>query len=161
MGRSSLCHRFVLLALVAGCLPPDEKVAKPVPVDRDVDALVHTWIVADHIVGNASALSSSDAESFRGRHIEISTLGYVSPWQGTCEEAGRTKRTRSLGEVIGELDMSPSASREASAFGLVDPLVEYRLSCTDRKKPPPFTLFVSKGRAMTCYGGVCFLMKSS
>ena len=163
MGRRRLCHRFVPgLLLVAACLPPDDKVvAKPVPVDPDVAALVHTWVVADHIVGSASALSSSDADSFRGRHIEISTLGYISPWQGTCEEAGRTKRTRSLGEVINELEMSPSASREASAFGLVDPLVEYRLSCTDRKKPPPFTLFVSKGRAMNCYSGVCFLLKSS
>lgn len=147
--------------LVAACLPPDEKVARPVPVDPDVAALVHTWVVADHIVGSTSALSSSDAESFRGRRIEISTAGYISPWQGTCEEAGRTKRTRSLGDVIGELEMSPSAGREASAFGLADPLVEYRLSCTDRKRPPPFTLFVSKGRAMTCYSGVCFLLKSS
>ena len=161
MGRSSLCHRFVLLALLAGCLPPDDKVAKPVPVDADVAALVHTWVVADHIVGNGSSLSGAEAASFRGRHIEISGAGYISPWQGTCEEAGRTKRTRSLGEVIGELDMAPSAAGEASAFGLADPLVEYRLLCTDRKRPPPLTVFISHGKAMTCYSGVCFLMKSS
>ena len=131
------------------------------PVDPDVAALVHTWVVADHIVGTGSAITSSEAASFRGRHIEISTAGYASPWQGTCEEAGRAKRTRSLGEVIGELDMAPSAAREASAFGLADPLVEYRLSCTDRKRPPPLTVFVSHGKAMTCFNGVCYLMKSS
>jgi hypothetical protein len=142
-------------------LPPDEGAAKPVRVDPDVAALVHTWVVADHIVGKDSALSSTEADSFRGRHIEISPMGYVSPWQGTCEEAGRTKRTRSLGEVIGEQEMSPSAATTANAFGLVDPVVEYRLSCTDKKRPPPLTVFVSKGRAMTCYSGVCFLMKAS
>ncbi|MBL9015235.1 MAG: hypothetical protein JNL83_13715 [Myxococcales bacterium] len=163
MGQRRLCHRFVPgLLLVAACLPPDDKVAKPVvPVDPDVAALVHTWVVADHIVGASSAITASEAASFRGRHIEISRMGYVSPWQGTCEEAGRTKRTRSLGEIIGELDMSSSAASEATAFGLADPVVEYRLSCTDRKRPPPLTVFVSHGRAMTCYGGVCFLMKSS
>lgn len=147
--------------LAGGCLPPDEKAARPVPVDPDVAALVHTWVVADHIVGTGAAITAAEAASFRGRHIEISRLGYVSPWQGTCEEAGRTKRTRSLGEIIGELDMSSSAASEASAFGLSDPVIEYRLSCTDRRRPPPLTVFISHGKAMTCYGGVCFLMKAS
>jgi hypothetical protein len=149
------------LLLVAACLPPDEKVAKPAPIDPDTAALVHTWVVADHIVGSSSMLTASEAEAFRGRHIEISKAGYISPWQGTCEEAGRTKRTRSLGEIIGELELSSSAASEASAFGLADPVVEYRLSCTDRRRPPPLTVFVSRRRAMTCFNGVCYLMKSS
>ena len=55
--------------------------------------------------------------------------------------------------------MSPSASGEATSFGLTSAVVEYRLSCNDRHKPPPLTIFVSSGKAMTCYNGVCYLMK--
>ncbi len=147
----------MIVCVVAGCLPPDESVKKPAPVAPD--ALVHTWIVADHILGKGASLSPSEAEGFHGRTVEVTVAGYTSPWQGTCEEAGRTRRQRTLGEVIDELEMSPSAEGEATSFGLTSKVTEYRLSCNDRRRPPPLMVFVSSGKAMTCFNGVCFLMK--
>ncbi len=145
------------MCALAGCLPPDEPVNKPAPVA--VDALLHTWVVADHILGKGAALSPTEAEGFHGRSVEITTTGYTSPWQGTCEDAGRTRRQRSLGEVFDELEMSASAEGEATSFGLTITVTEYRLSCNDRRRPPPLLVFVASGKAMTCFNGVCFLLK--
>lgn len=151
----SLC----LLGFGAGCLPPDEPAKKPTPVNVDAQNLIHTWIVSDHILGKGASVTPAEAEGFHGRTIEISAEGYTSPWQGTCEEASRTKRPRKLAEVIDELEMSPSAEGEATSFGLTTSVLEYRLSCNDRRKPPPLLVFVSSGKAMTCFNGVCYLMK--
>lgn len=139
-------------------MPPDEPAKKPAPPDADAQ-LIKTWVVADHILGKGASITPAEAEGFHGRTIEITKLGYVSPWQGSCEEAGRTRRARTLVDVIGELEVSPSAEGEAASFGLKSDVTEYRLSCTDRKHPPPLTVYISNGRAMTCSNGVCYLMK--
>lgn len=142
--------------LSTACLPPDDPKKPAAPADE----LARTWVIADHILSKGSSMSPADAEGFHGRTIQVSAAGYVSPWQGTCEEAGRTRRDRSLSEVIDELEMSPSAQGEARGFGMKDMLVEYRLSCTDGgRKPPPLTVYISAGKAMTCFNGVCYLMK--
>ncbi|MBA3458538.1 MAG: hypothetical protein H0T46_01145 [Deltaproteobacteria bacterium] len=159
MAPSLLWRELLIASLAVGCLPPDEPAKKPAQVDADAQALVRTWIVADHILGKGSSITPAEATGFNGRTIEITPLGYVSPWQGSCEEAGRTKRTRPLIEVISELEISPSAEGEATSFGLGAKVIEFRLSCTDRKHPPPLTLFVSNNKAMTCFNGVCYLMK--
>lgn len=158
MAQSRPWRELLILSSLAGCLPPDEPAKKP-HVDVDTQNLVHTWIVADHILGKGASITPSEAEGFHGRTIEITAIGYTSPWQGTCEEASRTKRVRGLTEVIDELEMSPSASGEATAFGLTTSVVEYRLLCNDRKKPPPLLVYISAGKAMTCFNGVCYLMK--
>lgn len=141
--------------MASGCLPPDEPAKKPVPGDE----LIHTWIVAGHILGKGAAVTPAEAEAFHGRTIQIAGGGYVSPWQGTCDDAGRSKRVRTLAEVIGELEMSPAAEGEATSFGMTNTVNEYRLACNDRRKPPPLTMYVSAGKAMTCFNGACYLMK--
>jgi hypothetical protein len=156
---SLLWRELLIASLLVGCLPPDEAAKKPTTPDADALALIRTWIVADHILGKGSSITPAEATGFNGRTIEITKLGYVSPWQGSCEEAGRTKRTRPLIEVIGELEISPSAEGEATSFGLGAKVIEFRLSCTDRKRPPPLTVFVSNNKAMTCFNGVCYLLK--
>jgi hypothetical protein len=144
-----------IVSLVPGCLPPDEPAKKPKPVDD----LVHTWIVADHILGKGSSLTPAEAVGFHGRTIEITLTGYTSPWQGSCDEASRTTRKRTLTEVVDALEISPSAEGEATAFGLTTALTEYRLACNDQKKPPPLLVYTSNGKAMTCFNAVCYLMK--
>jgi len=141
--------------MAAGCLPPDEPAKKPKPVDD----LVHTWIVADHIIGKGSSLSPAEAGGFHGRTIEVTPVGYTSPWQGSCEEASRTTRKRPLAEVLDELEVSPSAEGEATAFGLVSAVTEYRLICKARSTAPPLLIYVSNGKAMTCFNAVCYLLK--
>jgi hypothetical protein len=150
---------LLIAGVLAGCLPPDEPPKKPAPVNVDAQNLVHTWIVADHILGKGAAITPDEALGFHGRTIDITAIGYTSPWQGTCEEASRTKRPRTLLEVIDELEISPSAEGEATSFGLTSSVLEYRLTCNDRRKPPPLIVFVSSGKAMTCFNGVCYLMK--
>ena len=145
-----------MVSFVAGCLPPDEPAKKP----KAGDDLVHTWIVADHIVGKGSSLTPAEATGFHGRTIEVTRTGYTTPWQGSCEEASRTTRKRTLAEVVDELEVSSSAVGETTAFGMTAALVEYRLACNDRgRKPPPLLIYTSNGKAMTCFNAVCYLMK--
>lgn len=143
------------MSVVAGCLPPDEPAKKPKPVDD----LIHTWIVSEHIIGKGSSLSPAEADGFHGRTIEITPVGYTSPWQGTCDEASRTTRKRALAEVLDELEVSPSAEGEAAAYGMTTAVTEYRLICKARSTAPPLLLYVSNGKAMTCFNAVCYLMK--
>lgn len=144
-----------MVSFAAGCLPPDEPAKKP----KAPDPLVHTWIVAEHILGKGSSITPAEAAGFHGRTIEVTPTGYTSPWQGSCDEASRTTRQRGLGEVVSELEISPSAEGEATAFGLTSSVMEYRLLCNDRGKPPPLLIYTSNGKAMTCFNAVCYLLK--
>lgn len=155
MVPSRLWRELLILSLVAGCLPPDKPAKKPAPVDE----LVHTWIVGEHIIGKGSSLTPAEATGFHGRTIEVTPTGYTSPWQGACEEASRTTRKRTLGEVVDELEVSPSAEGEATAFGLTSAVTEYRLICNGRRTAPPLLIYTSNGKAMTCFNAVCYLMK--
>ena len=149
---------IVVVVSIGACgwLPADAPPKKPVTVDADATALVHTWIVADHFLVKGSSVSDEDARGFHGRTIEITATGFMTPWQGTCEDAGRTRRIR----PVGEFEMGPQAHGEITGFGLGEALREYRFSCNDPgRRPPPLTIYVSNERAMTCFGGACYLMK--
>jgi hypothetical protein len=142
---------WIAAAVLGGCLPPDEPVKKPAPVDE----LVHAWRVAAHVSGAAPALTAGEAEGFHGRTIEVSATGYVSPWQGTCEDAGRTKRKRIFADVATEIGIPPTT------FGFPASVTEYRLSCNDHGNPPPLLIWVAGDKAITCFNDVCFLLKVS
>jgi hypothetical protein len=149
--------RWVVVVL-AGCLPPDPVPAKPVvKTDDDVAAIVHAWTVADHLVATRSPVSADDAREMHGRKVTIGA-GYESPWQGHCEEAARTKRERILADVMVDFDLTADDRRAARKFGLTDSLVEYQLTCADARLPV-LVMFVAGTRAMTCFGGACYLLQ--
>jgi hypothetical protein len=155
-------HRILLceLAFVVGCLPPDEP-QKPRPVaDPDITQLAHTWKVIDHVLATKTNLSERDAAELRGRTVAVGPASYTTPWQGTCEQASREKRTRALGDIARELDLSDAARDTVKAFGLGDSIAEFRLSCQDYKtRTPALTIYVGNAHAMTCFSGACYLLK--
>jgi hypothetical protein len=155
-----LWSELLVVAAIAGCglLPPDSPATPPpkhVAPDPDVIELAHAWKIADHILASTTEMSDHDAAELTGRTVEIRETSYKSPWQGSCEDAGRSKRSRVLADVAAELDVPRAA---AVKFGLGDKLVEYRMSCNGTTRTPPLTLFVAGSHAMTCFAGVCYLM---
>jgi len=142
--------RVAIAIAVAGCLPPDTPTS-PAPAG---DPIAHTWSVTDHVMTNKAAIGESDAREMHGRRVTITTAGYTSPWQGTCEEASRQHRERIFGEVAVELEV---ADRSRAAHFLADKVVEWRLACGDMRSPP-ITLWVAGDRAMTCSNGICYLL---
>ena len=155
--------RFVLLALVlalGGCPAPAPEPAAPArPADLDVAALVHTWTIRDHVLGERSVLTDEDARALHGRKVEIGRTSFTSPWQGHCDEYGRTRHARVLADLAADLELSARGRAAAIAFGLDADLVEYRLACADlATTAPPLTLYVAGARAMTCFNRVCYLL---
>ena len=143
--------KLAVLALFAGCLPPDAP-ATPAPA---VDPIAHTWNVIDHVMTAKAAIGEADAREMHGRVVTITSAGYTSPWQGTCDDASRQRRERPFGEVAVELDVTDR--RRAQQFGLADTVVEWRLACGDIRSPP-ITLWVAGSHAMTCSNGICYLL---
>jgi hypothetical protein len=148
----------VLIALAAagpGCLPPDAPPQAP-SVDPDTAALVHAWRVDSHLLAKHTSLSDPDAAHHHARAVSIGQTGYTTPWQGTCEESGRARRDRPLAEVAAELSIDRP---RVLALGFTDPLVEYKLSCLDpERRTPGLTLYVANARALTCFGGACYVL---
>ncbi len=146
---------IALAAAYAGCLPPDAPPRAP-SGDPDLAALVHAWRVDAHLLAKHSSLTDADAARHHGRAVSIRASGYATPWHGTCEDSGRTQRSRLLAEVAAELAIDrPAVLR----LGFTDPLVEHRLSCLDLGHPAPMLLvFTSSGRALTCFAGVCYVL---
>lgn len=158
----SLVSLVSLAALgVAGCGAKARPVAPPptvVETGPEADVLVRTWIVDKHVMVKGSALETSDAQGFYGRTIEVTAKGFVSPWQGTCEAAARTLERRQLVEVVKELGVKASDLNVLEKFGFGDEVAEFRLQCNDRESPPPFLIYVSNNKAMTCNRGACYLL---
>lgn len=151
--------RLVLALGVAGCLPPDTPPAPAKPaVDPELAELAHPWRVTGHVIGTKTTMSEQDAEGMRGRTVEIGATGYATPWHGTCESVKRTRATASLVEVTADVDVSPDGRARLKQFGLATELTEYRLACADAKVPP-LTIWLTGPRAMTCFGGVCYLLE--
>lgn len=154
-----------LVGLVGcGWLPPDKTTpaaspAAPAPADPDAAALVHTWLVEEHVMVKGASIEEADAISFHGRTVVVGEAGFVSPWQGTCEDAAREKTARKRGGIISELAVESTDRARLGTYGLGEDVTEFRLTCKDRSKPPPLILYVSSGKAMTCFGGACYLMK--
>jgi hypothetical protein len=142
-----------LAAIGCGWLPPDSPPARPAPPDPDAEVL-HDWKVAGHVLGPRALISDADAAGFHGRAVAISATGYSSPWSGHCDDVRRERRPRVLTELTAELALAPD---RAADLGLVDPIVEYRVSCTTGRSPT-LTCYVGGGHALTCWGGVCYLL---
>jgi hypothetical protein len=145
----------VVTGALAGCgwLPPDSPADSPAPLDPDAPVL-HDWKVAGHVLGSRALISELDAAGFDGRAVAISAAGYSSPWSGRCDDVRRERRPRTLAGVTAELSLPRD---RVARLGLVDPIVEYRLSCTTGRTPT-LTCYVGGAHAVTCWGGVCYLL---
>jgi len=146
---------------VAGCsssAKPATKQASAADVAPEADILNRTWIVDKHIMVKGSSVDLADAKGFHGRTVEISAAGYASPWQGTCASASRSLERRDLPAIITELGIKPSDEAVLKKFGFTELVSEFRLLCNDREKPPPFLIYLSNDKAMSCFGGACYLL---
>lgn len=151
--RPSL-DRSLLAIVFAAC---SAKAPPPKP-PTDIDVIAHEWKIEDHILSSRAALTVEDAVAYHGRSIVITETTYESPFQGTCENAGRTRRSVLLVDVALALDIPSSQRKHAVAYGLGKDLVEYKLTCGTENRVPPMTMFVAGGKAMTCFAGACYLM---
>lgn len=149
-----------LIVLVASCgwLPPDSPRAKPAPADPDIATLAHTWIVANHVLAGNATVGDPDADANHGRKLVVTATGYDTPFSGACDEAALHKRDRLFADLIAQLDLAGEARATAIRFGFGDPITEYQLSCIGNRRAIPFTIFISGDRAMTCFGGACYLL---
>lgn len=154
----------VVLVCAAACGSPAapsggaQEPGAAAPADPETDELVHTWIVAEHVLAKGASLTDGDARGFHGRTIDITATGYTSPWQGTCEDAARVKRARELKGVMLELGLQIPDRDRIDTFGLGPKLTEYRMTCNERRNPAPLVLYVGDEKAMTCFGGACYLL---
>ncbi len=160
-------HRWrelVWLAALAGVAGCGAKAKQPAPQTTaaatapEADVLNRTWIVEKHIMVKGSTLEPDDANGFHGRTVEITTKGFMSPWQGTCDNATRTLERRELAAVGAELGIKPADQQVLQKFGFADEVAEFRLQCADRESPPPLLIYVSNSKSMTCYRGACYLL---
>ncbi len=155
--RSPIALQIALAfaATSSGCLPPDAPPQAPA-VDPELAELVHAWRVDAHLLAKNASLTDADAARQHGREVSVSKAGYTTPWHGTCEESGRARRERPLAEVTAQLAIDRP---RALQLGLADPLVEYRLSCLDPvRRAPTLTLYIASTRALTCFGGACYVL---
>ena len=150
---------FAVLPL-AGCswLPADTPAKKPKPADPEVAELAHEWIVANHVLADNATLSDADARANDGRDVVITSTSYSSMFTGHCDESARQKTDRVFADLLVELELSGEARDTAIHFGFGDPVTEYRLTCPGNQKAVPLVIFISGNRAMTCFGGVCYLL---
>ena len=152
--------RAFLPLLVASCswLPPDSPPQKPTAIDHDVKALVHVWIVENHVLAGNASIGDADARGMHGRRVEITADGYSTPFSGRCEDAARERHDRVFADLLTELNLSGESRNTAIRFGFGDPVIEYKLSCAGNRHVVPFTIYISGDRAMTCFGGACYLL---
>jgi hypothetical protein len=145
---------LALAAAGSGC-PPAEPPRTP-SADPETHELVHAWRVDTHLLGKHTSLTDADAARHHGQPVSITRTGYATPWHGTCEESGRSRRERLLAEVTTELAIDRPRVLQ---LGFTDPLVEYRLYCNDLDRTvPALMLYVANARALTCFGGVCYVL---
>lgn len=157
MARTPPCRDLLAVALLvlSGCgwLPPDTPPARPPPPDPDA-AVLHDWKVAGHVLGARALISDADGAGFHDRTVSVTPTGYASPWSGRCDEALRGRQPRALAEVAAAHDI---AADRARGLGLAGPIVEYQLQCATNRTPA-LIVYVAGNRALTCWGGVCYLL---
>ncbi|MBV8756983.1 MAG: hypothetical protein JO257_06905 [Deltaproteobacteria bacterium] len=155
-------HRWRSLLFIAatGCswLPSDTPAKKPRPTDPDVAEIAHEWTVENHVLAGNAALTDADANENLGRKVVITPTSYRSMFVGSCDESARQKTDRVFADVLTELDLAGEARDTAIKFGFGDPMTEYRLTCPGNAKAVPLVIYISGKRAMTCAGGVCYLL---
>lgn len=152
--------RSALVLVLAGCswLPADTPPKRPAAPDPELAALVHTWVVENHVLAGNSPLTEADARETHGRKVEITATSYRSPFTGACDDAARTRRDRLFADLLAELDLAGEARQTAIRFGFGDPIDEFRLSCPGHPRTLPLVIYISGARAMTCFGGACYLL---
>jgi uncharacterized membrane protein YgcG len=126
--------------------------------------LVHHWTIKRHVLTERATLGDHDAAALDGRLLEITSLGYTSPWQGTCETAARVRQGAVLAKVAEANGLGARGMDAIEAFGFPDELIEVSLTCSDGLKAPPLVVWLSgepNHKLFTCYGGVCYLMDHS
>jgi len=154
-------YALLIVLGVAGCsssAKPATKQKTAADVAPEANILNRTWIVDKHIMVKGSSVDIADAKGFHGRTVEITAQGFASPWQGDCASASRSLERRDLPAIIEELGIKPSDEPVLTKFGFTELVSEFRLQCTDREKAPPFLIYLSNDKAMTCYGGACYLL---
>lgn len=157
-------RELVWLAAVVGVAACGAKAAPPAqPVSAaevapEADVLNRTWIVEKHIMVKGSTLANGDAKGFHGRTVEITARSFMSPWQGNCADAARGLERRELAALVAELGIKAADKQTLEKFGFDNEVAEFRLQCNDRESPPPFLIYVSNSKAMTCYRGACYLL---
>jgi hypothetical protein len=150
--------KYLVLLLLAACLPPDSPAKKPTRADPDVAELAHDWTVENHVLTGNSNLTNAEAIENHGRDVSITPTSYKAFHAGTCEESARQKKDRVFADLLAELDLAGEARDTAIRFGFGDPVTEYRLTCPGNPKALPLVIYISGKRAMTCFGGVCYLL---
>ena len=120
--------------------------------------LVFHWKIEKHVLTSHAQLGNHDASALDGRLLEITNLGYTAPWQGTCESAARVRQGAPMSKVVEETGLGAAGREALLAFGFTDPLIEFRLSCSDDLKAPPMVVWLTDDKLFTCYQGVCYLM---
>ncbi|CAN5904915.1 hypothetical protein BH11MYX2_BH11MYX2_04120 [soil metagenome] len=133
--------------------------AEPISTDPDVQALAHTWIIDSHFLVKGSPITEKNAAEYDGRTLVISEEGYTSPFHPPCDHAAWKKSPRELSDLANELQLGDRAAANAAEAGLTSDLVEFRMTCTGRGKPPPVIVWLGGRVAMTCFGGACYMMK--
>ncbi|MGE5186530.1 MAG: hypothetical protein ACM31C_30955 [Acidobacteriota bacterium] len=152
--------RSLLLVALAACLPPDTPARKPAKPDPELAELAHTWTVENHVLAGNASITDGDALANHGRTVAITASSYASMFTGSCDDAARARRERVFADVAVELELAGEARDTAIRFGFGDPIVEYRLTCPDHPRTVPLVIFISGKRAMTCFGGACYLLAS-
>jgi hypothetical protein len=139
---------------LAACHPPARTVATP-SAAPPVPGIDYTWKIIGHVMLPSATIDERDAVGWNGREITVTRSTYASPFQGTCEQSGRVRRNRELEDIIVEVNAPRSV---ATDYNLSSPVVEYRLTCRQRERPP-LAMYVSTDRAMTCFSGVCYFLR--
>lgn len=149
-----------MVAVVGACgHAPSPSHASAAAPAVELGSLKGTWVVSAHVLATGAPISEKDATTFHQRTLDVTATGFATPWQQPCQQASRDRRLRPLDEVLSELALSPPAREAARRFGLGAQLFEYRLSCTDHGHPPPMIIYLSgDDRAMSCFGGACYLL---
>jgi len=147
---------LVVVVALAGC-PPNEPIMPhgAASAGGAAPSVDYTWKIIGHVLTPDASIDERDATAWNGREIAVTKTSYASPFQGTCEAAGRVRRNRSLEEVVAEVNAPRSVVAD---FALADPIVEFRLTCRDRGKPS-LAMYVGAERALTCFGGVCYVLR--
>ncbi len=143
--------------LLAACPKPAEPTKPTPPPDPDAKVVEHTWQVVDHLRVKGASVATADANAFNGRTVVVLPDGFASPWQPACEHAKREKRQRGLTELFSELEIVDGGATKAASFGMTSDILEFRLTC--RERGTPLIVWVGGKHAMTCFSGVCYLMK--
>lgn len=132
--------------------------------DPELIAIARSWTIENHVITPRSDLADSDARDWHGRKVSITNVGYTTPFQGACKTASYSKRRRPFAEIAHDEDLAGDSRLVPERFGLPGEVTEFKFVCADRREDgkltlvPILTFYAGADRAMTCFGGVCYLL---